>query len=108
MNIAFFVDMLGRTRHFRNVIRPSRTPAHHRPCGAAAPEASRQGSVLDNELVEVVSCPARRSDHWASVIEPLRKARDCVRFRDPRYAQAARLEQRAADHAPKGWNRALK
>ena len=55
----------------------------------------------------MVSCPARRSDHWASVIEPLRRARDRVRFRDPRYAQAARLEQRAADHAPKGWNRAL-
>ena len=107
MNIAFFVDTLGRTRHFRNVIQGLLERRH--TIVFATPQRAKQhaGGLYDNELVDVVSCPTRRSDHWASVIEPLRKARDRVRFRDPRYAQAARLEQRAADHAPKGWNRAL-
>jgi hypothetical protein len=107
MKIVFFVDTLGRTRHFRNVIQGLLERRHTLVLATAQRPRHPAKGLYEHELVEVVSCPSRRSDRWASVVEPLRGARDRVRFLDPRYAQAARLEQRAADHAPKGWNRAL-
>lgn len=107
MKIAFFVDTLGRTRHFRKVIQGLLERRHAVVLATPQRLKDRPKGLYDHELTEVVSCPARRSDRWAPVIEPLRGARDRVRFRDPRFAHADRLERRAADHAPNGWNRAL-
>jgi hypothetical protein len=53
--------------------------------------------------IELVPCPVRRTDRWARTAPTLRRARDYVRFMDPRYQQSDKLRRRAAAHAPKGW-----
>jgi hypothetical protein len=109
MKILFFVHTLGRTRHFRNVI-SGLVERGHVVVLAATGEAvtqPRKPGLYDHERIEVVSCPVDREDRWAAVIEPFRRARDYMRFFDPRYAAADRLAARAAEHAPAGWNRAL-
>jgi hypothetical protein len=50
----------------------------------------------------------RRVDSWQRVAPALRQARDYLRFLDPRYARAAKLESRSATHAPKGWLRFIR
>jgi hypothetical protein len=57
--------------------------------------------------VEVTACPVRRVDWWQHVAPAMRQARDYLRFLDPRYAHAAKLESRSATQAPKGWLRFL-
>jgi hypothetical protein len=109
MRILFFVHTLGRTRHFRNVIQGLIERGHTVVLAAArqrVQQKPKKGSY-DHPRIEIVSCPALRVDRWASVIDPLRLARDRFRFLDPRYARAVKLAARAAEHAPAGWNRAL-
>jgi hypothetical protein len=109
MRILFFVQSLGRTRHFRNVITGLTERGHTVILAKAAqPEpAPAKGGFYDNTRIEIASCPTRRSDRWAPVIDPLRRTRDALRFLDPRYANAGKLAHRAAEHAPEGWTRAL-
>jgi hypothetical protein len=109
MRVLFFVHTLGRTRHFTNVIHEL-IERHHTVVLAVADgrraEKSKSG-FYERAGIEIISCPARREDRWGAVIDPLRRARDRVRFLDPRYAHAASLAARAAEHAPPGWNRAV-
>ena len=58
--------------------------------------------------IEVTSCPVRRVDRWQRAAPALRTARDYLRFLDPRYAQAGKLEQRSAESAPHAWRRFVK
>lgn len=109
MRILFFVHSLGRTRHFKSVLAGL---AEHRhtvvlaTAGRIVPQKPGQG-LYDSPGIEVVSCPNERADRWASAAASLRRARDRLRYFDPRYGQAARLTERAAAHTPKSWNRAL-
>lgn len=106
MRILFVVDSLGRTRHFRDVILALTERGHTIVLATPHPPKPQQG-FYDNPRIEIVSSPSRRTDRWAPVADPLRRARDRVRFLDPRYAGAVKLAGRAAAHAPKGWNRAI-
>jgi hypothetical protein len=109
MRVLFFVHTLGRTRHFTSVIQEL-IERHHTVLLAVAQgrqaEKSKKG-FYERSGIEIISCPARREDRWGTVIDPLRRARDRMRFLDPRYANAASLAARAAEHAPPGWNRAV-
>jgi hypothetical protein len=109
MKILFFVHTLGRTRHFRNVVSGLVERGHVvilAATGEAVTQPRRQG-LYAHERIDVVPCPMERTDRWAAVAEPLRRARDYMRFFDPRYAASDRLAARAAEHAPQGWTRAL-
>lgn len=109
MRILFFVHTVGRTRHFKNVIGGLIERSHTvvlAPARGGEPQRSKKG-FYDHPRIEIAPCPARRVDRWASVVDPLRRARDFLRFLDPRYAHAVKLARRAAEHAPEGWNRAL-
>jgi hypothetical protein len=109
MRILFFVHTLGRTRHFQNVIRGLVDRQHTVILAAARQREPLQakGGFYDHPRIELASCPAVRTDRWATMVDPFRRARDYLRFFDPRYAQAVKLAARAADHAPAGWNRAI-
>jgi hypothetical protein len=107
MRILFFVDSLGRTRHFRTVIEQLTERRHTVVLAVPRDSEKAKKGFYDNPYIEIVSAPARRSDRWAAIIDPLRRARDRLRFFDPRYARSTRLAERAARHAPEGWNRAL-
>jgi hypothetical protein len=61
-------------------------------------------TLHDDPRVEVLACPTRRVDGWHDVALALRRARDYLRFLDPRYARATKLAARAADYAPAGWS----
>jgi hypothetical protein len=109
MRILFFVHTLGRTRHFKNVIRGLIERQHTVVLAIARgrqTEKPKRG-FYDDARIEIVSCPTRRIDRWASAVDPLRRARDRLRFLDPRYAHADKLAARAAENTPEGWNRAL-
>lgn len=109
MRILFFVHTLGRTRHFQNVIRRLLEGSHTVVLVTAhevQPHKLKRG-LYDHPRIEIVSCPTDRADRWASIVDPLRRARDSLRFLDPRYAQAEKLAARAREHAPPGWNRAI-
>ena len=109
MRILFLVHVLGRTRHFKNVISGLVDRGHTvvlAPASSTESERPRKG-LYDHERVEVVACPTRRQDRWAPVMEPLRRSRDHLRFFDPRYSHAVKLAERAAESAPQTWKDAL-
>jgi hypothetical protein len=109
MRILFLVHVLGRTRHFKNVISGLVNRGHTvvlAPASETEPEKTRKG-LYDHERVEVAACPTRRQDRWAHVMEPLRRSRDHLRFFDPRYSHAVKLAERAAQSAPQTWKDAL-
>jgi hypothetical protein len=45
--------------------------------------------------IEITACPVRRADAWKDIAPVVRRSRDFLRFLDPRYAHAAKLEARA-------------
>ena len=53
--------------------------------------------------IEVTACPTHRVDAWETVAPAVRQARDYMRFLDPHYAHAGKLERRSAANAPEGW-----
>lgn len=116
MRILFFLHNVSKSRHFDGVLE---ILAHrgHSIVLAAARQRNRPLSLpkrlalANRELIErgqpgrieVTSCPTHRVDEWETLAPALRQARDYLRFLDPRYAQAGKLEERSADNAPKGW-----
>ena len=109
MRILFLVHVLGRTRHFKNVISGLVDRGHTiilAPASTAEQERPRRG-LYDHERVELAACPTRRQDRWAPVMEPIRRSRDHLRFFDPRYSHAVKLAERASESAPQTWKDAL-
>lgn len=109
MRILFLVHNLGKTRHFEGVIRGLTAHGHTVVLGAARKRKPLKPTktLHDDPRVEVIACPTRRVDRYRDLATPLRRARDYVRFLDPRYARATKLAARAADYAPEGWSAAL-
>ena len=108
MRILFFVHTLGRTRHFKNVLRDLVTRGHHIVLATVnAGDASKAAGFYDQPGIEIVVCPGARADRWGPLVEPMRLARDHIRYRHPRYAHADKLEARAARFAPRAWLRML-
>ena len=109
MRILFFVHVLGRTRHFKNVVTGLVDRGHTVILAAAsAGEADKpKKGLYDHPSIEVVTCPTRGHDRWGTVIEPIRRARDHLRFFDPRYAHAGKLAERASANVPQTWKDAL-
>lgn len=116
MRILFFLNNVSKARHFDTVIQMLAEHGHTVVLAAARqrnrPLALPKNLTLTNRgliarglpgRIEITACPVRRIDAWQTLAPALRQARDYVRFLDPRYAQAAKLERRAAAHAPRGW-----
>jgi hypothetical protein len=109
VRILFLVHNLGKTRHFEAVIRGLTARGHTVLLAAARKKKPLRPTktLHDDPRVEVLACPVRRVDGWHEIALALRRARDYIRFLDPRYAQSAKLAARAADYAPAGWSAAL-
>ena len=109
MRILFLVHNLGKTRHFEGVIRGLTARGHTVVVAAARKRKPLRPtkSLHDDPRVEVIACPTKRVDGWQDVALAVRRARDYVRFLDPRYARSTKLAARAADYAPEGWSAAL-
>lgn len=109
MRILFLVHNLGKTRHFEGVIRGLTARGHTVMLGAARKRKPLKPTktLHDNARVEVLASPTRRVDGWQDLALALRRARDHLRFLDPRYARATKLAARAADYAPSGWSEAF-
>jgi len=109
VRILFLVHNLGKTRHFEGVIRGLTARGHTVVLGAARKRKPLKPtkSLHDDPRVEVIAAPVKRVDRWREIATPLRRARDYLRFLDPRYARASKLAARAADYAPDGWSRAI-
>lgn len=106
MRILFIVHNLGKTRHFERVIRGLTDRGHTVMLAAARKRKPLKPTkaLHDDPRVEVLSCPTRRVDGWQDLALALRRARDYVRFFDPRYANADKLSARAAGYAPPRWS----
>lgn len=105
LRILFLVHNLGKTRHFESVILGLTRRRHTVVLAAARKRRPLKPTTVfhGNKWIEVIACPTRRVDRWASVAEPMRRARDYLRFLDPRYVHATKLAARAAECAPEGW-----
>jgi hypothetical protein len=120
MRILFFLNNVSKSRHFDGVIE-SLADRGHSIVLAAARQRNRALALPKNLAlanrrliearapgrIEIVPCPAHRVDRWQRTAPALRQARDYLRFFDPRYAHAAKLERRSAASAPQGWLRFL-
>ena len=116
MRILFFINNVSKARHFDGVIELLAERGHTVVLAAARqrnrPLALPKNLTLANESliarglpgrIEVTACPVRRVDGWRAAAPALRQARDYLRFLDPRYGHAVRLERRAAVSTPKAW-----
>lgn len=105
MRILFLVHNLGKTRHFEGVIRGLTSRGHTVLVAAARKRRPLKPTktLHDDPRLEVLACPTRRVDGWQDLALALRRARDRLRFLDPRYARATKLAARAAEYAPTGW-----
>jgi hypothetical protein len=118
LRILFFLNNVSKSRHFDGVIQALAERGH---TVVLAAERQRNRplwlpkhlSLVNRNLIarglpgriEVTSCPVHRVDRWRTAAPALRLARDYVRFCDPRYRHAGKLERRSASHAPPGWLR---
>jgi hypothetical protein len=109
LRILFLVHNLGKTRHFEGVIRGLTAHGHTVVLGAARKRKPLKPTktLNDNPRIEVLASPTRRADGWQDLALALRRARDHLRFLNPRYAQSQKLAARAADYAPEGWSEAF-
>ena len=118
LRILFFLNNVSKSRHFDGVIRMLAERGHTVVLAAARqrnrPLALPKSLALANRTlaarglqgrIELTACPVRRIDAWREVAPAIRHVRDHLRFFDRRYAHAAKLENRAATHAPRGWLR---
>lgn len=107
MRILFFVDTLGGTRHFIDVVLDLAERGHTVILATARQDGKAKRGTYDHPRIEIVSCHSQRVDRWGPFIDPVRRTADAARFLDPRYSEAEKLMQRAVSKAPKEWNRAL-
>ena len=121
MRILFFLNNVSKSRHFDSVIEML-VERGHTVVLAAERQRNRALTVPKNLAlvnrrmiaarrpgrVEITSCPVRRVDRWQQAAPALRRARDYLRFLDPRYAAAEKLESRSAVNAPQVWRRLLR
>jgi hypothetical protein len=109
LRILFLVHNLGKTRHFEGVIRGLTAHGHTVVLAAARKRKPLKPTktLHDDPRIEVIACPTRRVDGWQDLALAARRARDYVRFLDPRYRRSTKLAARAADYAPEGWSAAL-
>lgn len=118
IRILFFLNNVSKARHFDSVIQMLAERGHtvilaaarqrNRPLALPKTLSLANRSLVSRGLpgrVEVTACPVRRVDWWQQVAPAMRQARDHLRFLDPRYAHASKLESRSATHAPRGWLR---
>jgi hypothetical protein len=118
MRILFFIHNVSKTRHFEGVLTGLAERGHSIVLAAERqrnrPLALPKNLTLANRRliargvpgrIEITACPVRRTDAWKDLAPIVRRSRDYLRFLDPRYAHAAKLEARASNAAPKGWSR---
>jgi hypothetical protein len=120
MRILFFLHNISKTRHFDSVLAALAERGHTVVLAAeqrahAKPLTLPKSAVVVNRRlaasdlcgrggrIELLACPVRRTDSWARLAPELRRARDYLRYLDPRYERAEKLRLRAAASSPDGW-----
>ena len=116
LRILFFLNNVSKSRHFDGVLELLAERGHsivlaaarqrNRPLALPKRLALANRRLIERGLpgrIEVTACPTHRVDAWESAAPALRQARDYLRFLDPRYAHAGKLEERSASNAPTGW-----
>jgi len=107
VRILFFVDTLGRTRHFRDVLASLAAHGHTvvlATGGRTRPQTARKG-LYDTPGIEIVASPMARTDGWEEIVSWLRRGASRIRYFDPVYADAVRLQALARAATPKSWER---
>jgi hypothetical protein len=118
MRILFLLNNVSKSRHFEGVIQLLAERGHTIILAAERQRnrplwLPKNLTYVNRDLIarrapgriEVTPCPVRRVDRWRDVAPALRNARDYLRFMDPRYGHAGKLERRSAGHAPAAWVR---
>ena len=120
MRILFFLHNVSKTRHFEGVLAGLAERGH--TIVLAAERQRNRPLFLPKNLIftnrrliaagsrgriEITASPVRRTDAWHDVVPGLRRLRDYLRFSDPRYSEAAKLEARASNALPKELARLL-
>jgi hypothetical protein len=121
IRILFFLNNVSKVRHFDSVIELLAERGHTIVLAAARqrnrPLALPKNLALANRSlitrgrrgrIELTPCPVRRVDRWRHAAPALRQARDYLRFLDPRYAGALKLEERSAENVSARWRRLVK
>lgn len=116
MRILFFLHNVSKTRHFDDVLGLLAERGHsvvlaaarqrNRPLWLPKTLALANRSLIERGKpgrIEITACPVHRVDDWEHLAPTLRTARDYMRFCDERYADAAALRKRSAEHAPERW-----
>ncbi len=108
MKILFLIGATSRIRHFDRTILLLAESGHHLVLAAKPRKGEvRHPSNLKHRRISVVANPVERSDAWSEVVEPIRAARDYVRYLSPRFERTQRLTRRAEEFAPSGFVRFL-
>ena len=120
MRFLFFLHNVSKTRHFEGVLAGLAGRGH--TVVLAAERQRNRALFLPKNLIfvnrrliaggargriEITASPVRRTDAWRDVAPGLRRLRDYLRFSDPRYSEAAKLEARASNALPKELARLL-
>jgi hypothetical protein len=102
VKMLFVIGTTSRVRHYRDVIHLLVERGHelHLAARSRGGDLKWAADLEQHPRIECVESPNERSDAWKGVVEPLRLARDYVRYLDPRYARAVRLVHRAEEIAP--------
>ncbi len=121
IRILFFLNNVSKVRHFDSVIELLAERGHTIVLAAARqrnrPLALPKNLSLANRSlitrgrrgrIELTPCPVRRVDRWRQAAPALRQARDYLRFLDPRYARAGKLEERSAENVPERWRQLVR
>jgi hypothetical protein len=121
IRILFFLNNVSKVRHFDSVIELLAERGHtivlaaarqrNRPLTLPKNLSLANRSLITRGLrgrIEVTPCPVRRVDRWRQAAPTLRQARDYLRFLDPRYARAGKLEERSAGNVPARWRRLVR
>ncbi len=110
MKVLFFMRHSGYARNFESTLRRLAERGHQ--IHLALDVVKRRDIELEGNvnIVERLCAefpnishgpaPDRRSDGWVKLGKSLRSGIDCLRYRHPRYRDAARLRARAEEDAP--------
>jgi hypothetical protein len=110
------LNNVSKARHFDSVIELLAERGHtivlaaarqrNRPLALPKNLSLVNRSLITRRLpgrIEITGCPVRRVDRWQHAAPRLRQARDYLRFLDPAYAHAIKLEQRSAANVSDRW-----
>jgi hypothetical protein len=106
VRILFFLRHPGGTRNFESILRLLSERGHQIELAFDGEERANLPGVVAQLCAEYPSirrlrAPAREPDGWSIIARSLRFAVDYLRYLEPRYRDAHKLRERAAQRAPR-------